>query len=176
MSTTTADTGKAAGSPDRLSWLMKVLVVIEKAGNKLPHPFWLFLSLAVIVMILSAIFSATGLNAVNPATGETVTVTNLFTTESLREIVGGAVMNFVTFPPLGLVIIVLLGVAVAEQSGLIPAMLRGTIAGASPRWITFIVALAGTASSIAAEVERPPSTVSMALTIGAAEYPPEVAA
>ena len=43
MSTTTADTGKAAGSPDRLSWLMKVLVVIEKAGNKLPHPFWLFL-------------------------------------------------------------------------------------------------------------------------------------
>ncbi len=130
---------------------MKVLVVIEKAGNKPPHPFWLFLSLAVIVMILSAIFSATGLNAVNPATGETVTVTNLFTTESLREIVGGAVMNFVTFPPLGLVIIVLLGVAVAEQSGLIPAMLRGTIAGASPRWITFIVALAGTASSIASD-------------------------
>lgn len=151
MSTTTAETGTTSNSPDRLSWLMRVLVVIEKAGNKLPHPFWLFLSLAVIVMILSAIFSATGLNAVNPATGETVTVTNLFTTESLRAIVGGAVTNFVTFPPLGLVIIVLLGVAVAEQSGLIPAMLRGTIAGASPRWITFIVALAGTASSIASD-------------------------
>ena len=134
-----------------LSWLMRLLIIIEKVGNKLPHPFWLFLSLAVIVMILSAIFSATGLSAVNPATDQTVTVTNLFSTESLREIVAGATNNFVTFPPLGLVIIVLLGVAVAEQSGLIAAMLRGTIAGASPKWITFIVALAGTASSIASD-------------------------
>ena len=103
--------------PAELSWLMRLLVVIEKAGNKLPHPFWLFLSLAVVVMALSAIFSATGLQAVNPATDETVTVTNLFSTESLREIVAGATNNFVTFPPLGLVLIVLIGVAVAEQSG-----------------------------------------------------------
>jgi aminobenzoyl-glutamate transport protein len=145
----TEDTQEKRSS--ELSWLMRLLIVIEKVGNKLPHPFWLFLSLAVIVMILSAIFSAMGLSAANPATDETVTVTNLFSTESLREIVAGATNNFVTFPPLGLVLIVLIGVAVAEQSGLIPAMLRGTIAGASPKWITFIVALAGTAASIASD-------------------------
>src|SRR5699024_9665119 len=92
---------------------------------------------------------ATGLSAVNPATDETVSVTNLFSTESLREVVAGATDNFVTFPPLGLVIIVLWGVAVAEQSGLIAAMLRGSIPRARPEWITCIVALAGTASSIA---------------------------
>ena len=151
MSRNAAVTDDKTTRPEDLSWLMRLLVIIEKAGNKLPHPFWLFLSLAVVVMVLSAIFSATGLNAVNPATDETVTVTNLFSTESLREIVAGATNNFVTFPPLGLVLIVLIGVAVAEQSGLIPAMLRGTIAGASPKWITFIVALAGTASSIASD-------------------------
>ena len=151
MSSTTPATAEKRNDGSELSWLMRVLVIIEKAGNKLPHPFWLFLSLAVIVMILSAIFASTGLNAVNPATDEKVTVTNLFSTESLREIVAGATNNFVTFPPLGLVLIVLIGVAVAEQSGLIPAMLRGTIAGASPKWITFIVALAGTASSIASD-------------------------
>lgn len=151
MSSSTAVTDEGQKSPSDLNWLMRLLVVIEKAGNKLPHPFWLFLSLAVLVMILSAIFAATGLNAQNPATEETVTVTNLFSTESLREIVAGATNNFVTFPPLGLVLIVLIGVAVAEQSGLIQAMLRGTIAGASPKWITFIVALAGTASSIASD-------------------------
>ena len=151
MSSNTAGTEEKSHSTAELSWLMRLLIVIEKVGNKLPHPFWLFLSLAVIVMALSAIFSATGLSAVNPATDETVSVTNLFSTESLREIVAGATDNFVTFPPLGLVIIVLLGVAVAEQSGLIAAMLRGTIAGASPKWITFIVALAGTASSIASD-------------------------
>src|SRR5699024_12657607 len=83
------------------------------------------------------------------AAHERVTVPTLLSTESLREIVAGATNNFVTFPPLGLVLIVLIGVAVAEQSGLIPAMLRGTIAGASPKWITFIVALAGTAASTA---------------------------
>lgn len=151
MSGNVAATGKKEKSSSDLSWLMRALVVIEKVGNKLPHPFWLFLSLAVIVMILSAIFSTTGLSAVNPATDKTVTVTNLFSAESLREIVAGATNNFVTFPPLGLVIIVLLGVAVAEQSGLIAALLRGTIAGASPKWITFIVALAGTASSVASD-------------------------
>lgn len=134
-----------------LTRTMRVLLFIEKAGNKLPHPFWLFLSLAVIVMVLSKALSAAGVQADNPSTGETVTVTDLFSTESLREIVAGATNNFVTFPPLGLVLIVLLGVAVAERSGLIPAVLRATVAGASPRWITFIVALAGTASSIASD-------------------------
>ncbi|MGZ1492261.1 AbgT family transporter [Brevibacterium sediminis] len=150
MSSNVATTG---GSPKRykLSWLMRILVFIEQAGNKLPHPFWLFLSLAIVVMTLSAILSANGLSAVNPSTGEAVTVTNLFSPGSLREIVAGATNNFVNFPPLGLVLIVLLGVAVAEQSGLIHAMLRGTIAGASPKWITFIVSLAGTASSIASD-------------------------
>ncbi len=151
MSSSTAVTERQQTSTTRLNWLMRLLVIIEKAGNKLPHPFWLFLSLAILVMVLSAIFSATGLSAVNPATGETVTVTNLFSTESLRTVVAGATDNFVTFPALGLVLIVLLGVAVAEQSGLIPAMLRGTIANASPRWITFIVALAGSAASIASD-------------------------
>ena len=138
MSSTTPATAEKRNDGSELNWLMRLLVIIEKAGNKLPHPFWLFLSLAVIVMILSAIFSSTGLNAVNPATDEKVTVTNLFSTESLREIVAGATNNFVTFPPLGLVLIVLIGVAVAEQSGLNPAMLRCTIAGASPKRITFM--------------------------------------
>ncbi|MCI4011412.1 AbgT family transporter [Brevibacterium sp. ZH18] len=151
MSRNAAATDNTTTQTNELSGLMRLLVIIEKAGNRLPHPFWLFLSLAVVVMVLSAIFSATGLSAVNPATDKTVTVTNLFSTESLRAIVAGATDNFVTFPALGLVLIVLLGVAVAEQSGLIPAMLRGTIAGASPKWITFIVALAGTASSIASD-------------------------
>ncbi|WP_245579893.1 AbgT family transporter [Brevibacterium album] len=130
---------------------MRLLVVIEKAGNRLPHPFWLFLSLAAIVMILSASLAAVGVEAVNPATGETVTVTNLLSMESLRILVSEATNNFVTFPPLGLVLVVLLGVAVAERSGLIPAVLRGTLANASPKWITFLVALAGSAASIASD-------------------------
>ena len=56
MSSTTPATAEKRNDGSELNWLMRLLVIIEKAGNKLPHPFWLFLSLAVIVMILSAIF------------------------------------------------------------------------------------------------------------------------
>ena len=83
----TAATGTQGSPPaksgDDLNWLMRSLVVIEKAGNKLPHPFWLFLSLAVVVMILSWILANAGTSAVNPATGETVTAVNLLSQENL---------------------------------------------------------------------------------------------
>ena len=141
----------STGAGERLGPIMRALIVIEKAGNKLPHPFWLFLGLAGIVMVLSAIFSATGLSALNPATGENVTVTNLFSAESLRELVAGIVDNYVTFPALGLVLVVLFGVAVAEQSGLIPALMKAALRSASPRWVTVIVALVGSAASMASD-------------------------
>src|SRR5699024_2536214 len=117
MSSNTAGTEEKSHSTAELSWLMRLLIVIEKVGNNLSHQFWLFLCPAALRTALSAIFSRTAPSAVNPATDETVSVTNRFSTESLREIVAGATDNFVTFPPLGLVIIVLLGVAVTEQSG-----------------------------------------------------------
>ena len=148
-----------AGSPtpapvsgeEKLGLLMRALIVIEKAGNKLPHPFWLFLGLAAVVMILSAVFSAMGTAAVNPATGEDVVVTNLFGAEALRDLVANAVNNYVTFPALGLVLVVLFGVAVAEQSGLIPALMKSALRSASPRWVTIIVALVGSAASMASD-------------------------
>lgn len=153
MSTAAAGT---QGSPpgktdDNLNFLMRSLVFIEKAGNKLPHPFWLFLGLAVIVMILSWILANAGTSAVNPATGETVTAVNLLSQENLREIVANVVTNYVTFPALGLVLVVLFGVAVAERSGLIPTLMRSAMAKTSPRWITLIVALTGAAASIASD-------------------------
>ena len=98
---------KGAGSKGT-GGLLRVLNWIEWLGNKLPDPFWLFLMLAGIVLLLSWILSAVGLSAVNPATGETVAVTNLLSPEGLRKMVSEAVTNFVEFPPLGLVIVVLL--------------------------------------------------------------------
>src|SRR5699024_8592522 len=113
--------------------LMRLLVVIEKAGNKLPHPFWLFMGLALVVMVLSWFLERAGVSAVNPADGETVTPTNLLAGEELRSLLGGLVENFVLFPPLGLVLAVLFGVAVSEQSGLIKTVMKATLKSASPR-------------------------------------------
>lgn len=134
-----------------LNWLMRLLVVIEKVGNKLPHPFWLFLSLAVLVMLISWAAASAGVSAVNPATKETVNVVNLTSKESLSALVSGVVDNYVTFPALGLVLVVLFGVAVAERAGLIPVIMRVALMSASPRWVTAVVALVGTAASIASD-------------------------
>jgi aminobenzoyl-glutamate transport protein len=150
MSPSTTGTWTAK-TDDDLNWLMRALVFIEKAGNRLPHPFWLFLGLAAVVMILSWILSAAGVSAVNPADGETVTVVNLLSQESLREIVSNVVTNYVTFPALGLVLVVLFGVAVAERSGLIPTLMRSALANVSPRWVTLVVALVGSAGSMASD-------------------------
>ncbi len=145
MSTATAE------HEEKLGPIMRLLVGVEKAGNKLPHPFWLFLSLALIVMIISSLCAAAGLSAVNPATNETVNAVNLFSMDSLRDIVSNVVTNYMEFPALGLVLIVLFGVAVAERAGLLPAIMRGALQNASPRWVTAVVALVGTASSIASD-------------------------
>ncbi|WP_235344265.1 AbgT family transporter [Brevibacterium sp. UCMA 11754] len=99
MSRNAAVTDTTQKKSAELSWLMRCWSS-SRRPKQASSPLWLFLSLAVVVMILSAIFSASGLQAVNPATDKTVTVTNLFSTESLREIVAGATNNFVTFPPL----------------------------------------------------------------------------
>ncbi|WP_420733929.1 AbgT family transporter [Brevibacterium luteolum] len=150
MSTAAAHPGKQKSDED-LSWLMKALVLIERAGNKLPHPFWLFLSLAAIVMLLSWWLASAGVSAVNPADDKEVAVVNLLSTESLREIVSGITESYVTFPALGLVLVVLFGVAVAEQSGLFPTMMRAALSNVSPRLVTPVVALVGAAASIASD-------------------------
>ena len=91
------------------------------------------------------------INVVNPATEETIQVTNLLAPEGLRQIVSDAVTNFVEFPPLGLVVVILLGVAVAEESGMLSAALRGSVSRVGPKWLTFVLALTGIAGSIAAD-------------------------
>lgn len=131
--------------------LMRLLVAIEKAGNKLPHPFWLFLLLAALVMVASAILSGIGVSAINPATGKTVTAANLFSSDNLREIVSGVVDNYMEFPALGMSLVVLLGVAVAEHSGFFGTLMRTALRSTPPRMVTVVVALVGTASSMASD-------------------------
>lgn len=124
---------------------------IERVGNKLPHPFWLFVILAGLTAVASWIGSSVGMSATQPDTGDTVEVTNLLTPEGLRTMVSEAVNNFVTFPPLGVILIAMLGVAVAEGSGLLSAAIRAMVSKAGPKMVTFLVALAGVTGSVASD-------------------------
>jgi aminobenzoyl-glutamate transport protein len=125
--------------------------MIERVGNRLPDPITLFVLLALIVVVVSWIAARAGVTAVHPATGEAVSVVNLMSFEGLRRMLTGAVGNFTAFPPLGLVIVVIIGIAVTERSGLIGVALKRLVTAVPPYLLTMTVVFAGVMSSMAVD-------------------------
>ena len=119
---------------------------IEVLGNKLPHPFWIFVYLIVAVFILSAVLSSMGVSvtymAANSKGGaaaeKTVKVVNLFSYAAMRPFFSKFVKTYINFTPLGLVLVMMLGIGLIEQTGLISALMRKTLLGAPSHWITLV--------------------------------------
>ena len=113
----------------------RFLDVVERAGNKLPHPIVLFGLFALGVVVISGLLHAMGVSAegelINSKTGEVehtiVTIKSLFNTNGIVYMMTNAVKNFTGFAPLGTVLVAMLGVGVAEQSGWISSLLRKTV-------------------------------------------------
>ena len=122
---------------------------IEALGNRLPHPTLLFVWLCGIVLALSAIAALLGLEARHPTSGEEIHAVNLISAEGLQLILERTVTNFTHFAPLGTVLVAMLGIGVAEHSGLIGTLLRSTVLKAPEKLLTFLVVLTGVLSSIA---------------------------
>jgi aminobenzoyl-glutamate transport protein len=125
--------------------------VIERTGNRLPDPITLFVLLAVAVIVISWITFRLGVTAMHPATGDTVSVVNLMSFEGLRRMLTEAVRNFTAFPPLGLVIVVIIGIAVTEHSGLIGVALKRLVTAVPRSLLTMTVVFAGVMSSMAVD-------------------------
>jgi aminobenzoyl-glutamate transport protein len=134
------------------SFAERFLGVIERVGNALPHPSTLFLLAAVLVLILSAVVAAFDVVVVHPGTGESVEVVSLLTIEGLHRILRSLVPNFTGFAPLGTVLVAMLGIAVAEGSGLIGAVLKLLVLSAPKRLLTFTIVFAGVLSNTGGEV------------------------
>jgi len=130
----------------------RFLNFVEKAGNALPHPATLFLILALLALAFSWIASITGMQAVNPATGELVKPVNLLSSEGLHKVLDGMVENFTGFAPLGIVLVAMLGIGIAESSGLIGAVIRLLVLSAPRRLLTFVIVIAGVLSNTASDI------------------------
>ncbi|MFN7782525.1 MAG: AbgT family transporter [Lysobacterales bacterium] len=128
------------------------LNVVERAGNLLPHPATLFFLLTVLVVLLSALAAQFDIGVAHPKTGELVSPVNLFSAEGLQRIMGNLVTNFTSFAPLGTVLVALIGIGVAEHSGLIGACLRIVVLNAPRFLLTPIVVFAGVMSNMASEI------------------------
>ena len=129
-----------------------ILNSIERVGNRLPHPATLFLMMAAIVAVISAIGAWLDLSALHPATGETIEARSLLSSEGIRWIYTNVEHNFVKFPPLGLVLVIMIGIGVAEGSGLFTVLVKQLVLGAPKSLVTYAVIVAGIFSHLASEV------------------------
>jgi aminobenzoyl-glutamate transport protein len=161
------------------SFMQKMLDVVEKVGNMVPHPAVLFLALIVIVMVVSHVCHLAGVSVTVeviapepqatvykspdsypyaldlsvPHTPEKITtpVRSLLTLDGIRFMYVSLIPSFMSFTGLGLIIVAMLGVGVAEQAGLVNALIRMLVAF-SPRWaLIYILVFVGILSSIAAD-------------------------
>lgn len=137
--------GKAKSSLDRF------LDFIENAGNKLPDPAMLFLILLLITWGLSAVLAPINFNAFDQMNGQEIRVINLLTGEKLAAFLSNMIAIFINFPPLGVVLLAMLGVGVAEHSGFINAGLKYLL-GVTPKMLlTPILVLVAIVSHTAAD-------------------------
>lgn len=128
-----------------------ILKWIEKIGNKLPHPFMLFVYLCGIFMIISVILAAMNVSVVHPLSGETVVVKSLLSQEGVHWILTSMLTNFTSFPPLGLVLAMILGIGLAEKVGLIQAVLRAMVSNVPKALVAYAVVFIGILGNIASD-------------------------
>ncbi len=129
----------------------KVLDFIERVGNKLPHPYILFLWLCLVLIIISFALSMAGTSVIDPTSGETVTVKNLLSTDGFIWLLTNLLSNFQTFSPLGLVLAMQMAIGFSERVGLLDTAMKKAIMGV-PMWaLTATVLFLGINGSIASE-------------------------
>jgi aminobenzoyl-glutamate transport protein len=137
---------------------------VERVGNKLPEPAMIFVWLIVFLMLLSALGQWLGWSASLAYTGKeapqwsvlkdgtlSYTATSLFSEENIARLVTEMPKTFTGFAPLGLVMTLILGAAVAERSGLFSALIRISLRNAPRAVLTPIVAVIGMVSHHASD-------------------------
>ena len=125
---------------------------VERAGNALPHPATLFVALAGLVVLVSWLCHSLGVTVTNPANGKVVAAVNLLSVEGMQRMILEATRNFLAYPPLGVSLACLLGIGIAEYSGLMGAMLRLVVLKSPATWVTPMVVFAGVMSNAGSEV------------------------
>ncbi len=124
---------------------------VEKGGNKLPDPWTLFLFMAAGVLALSALLSGLGVEVISPSDQSTIKVINLLNPEGIRKIFTDMTKNFANFPPFAVVLVCMLGIGVAEKSGLISVTLRKFVT-IVPSWLLpATLVFAGVMSNVASD-------------------------
>jgi len=141
-----------SGAAKESAFIVRALGVVERVGNALPHPATLFGLFAVAVVVISWICSLFDLSVVHPGNKKVYEVVNLMSVPGLQRILTDMVVNFTDFAPLGTVLVAMLGIGIAEGSGLIGTSLRYLVLKSPERLLTFVIVFSGVLSNMASEV------------------------
>ncbi len=164
--------GESRKEAVKRSGFEKFLRGIEFVGNKLPHPFTLFAIFTLIVLMLSFILAKIGVSVTYQVTGsggsvstKTVQVVNLISYGPLRTFIQDFVKIYVNFAPLGLVMVMMLGISMFEQTGLISALMRRAVLGVPSYLVTAVLSIVGVCANLASD-----AGIIFTPAIGAAVY------
>lgn len=134
------------------NWLESALNGIERVGNRLPDPAVLFFLLLLFTWVLSWLLASVEFSAIHPQSGEPIRVINQLSGAEMASFLAGMVQTFVLFAPLGVVLVAMLGVGVAEHTGFINAALRRILGALNAKvLLTPLVVLVGVMSSTAVD-------------------------
>jgi aminobenzoyl-glutamate transport protein len=181
MNTTAAHVDGTGGFGEKEGgFAQRALAFVEKAGNKVPNPAILFIALCLGVIVLSQILDwlnvsitseviqgagtaveqrQDGVSALPYDTApenysvetETFAIKGLLTGEGIRFMFTSFVPNFLGFAAIGVILVAMIGVGVAELSGLVGGLIRKLVAVSTARSLTYIIVFVGILSSIAAD-------------------------
>jgi aminobenzoyl-glutamate transport protein len=141
------------------TFLQKLLDGVERVGNKVPHPAVIFFILSGLVILLSHLFHWLGTTVtyevINPQTHKveeaTATVNSLLSADGIRFMLTSMVRNFMNFGPVGIILVVMVGVGLAEQAGLMTALIKKIVQVTPRKAVTWILVMLGVLSSIASD-------------------------
>lgn len=153
----------------KMNLVDKILNMFEVVGNKLPDPTTIFLILCGIVLVLSCLFNMMGVSATHPSTNKVIVVENLLARDNLKAILMGMVKVFQGFPPLGVVLVAMMGIGLAEKTGFLETLLVVMVRKIPNNMIYFAVIFAGlvfTGIGDAGFVILPPLAAIIFLNIG----------
>ena len=139
-------------SKQKVGIFQKMLNYTEKVGNALPHPATLFALFALIALIFSAIGHFLGWEVIHPGTGELIKPVNLLSHDGIHRILLEMVDNFTGFAPLGIVLVAMLGIGIAEHSGLINTVIKIMVLNSPKHLLTFVLVFSGILSNTASDV------------------------
>ena len=132
-----------------------VLQSIERVGNALPHPAMIFVIMIAILAVIAQICASAGVSVsyydAKAEADSTIEAISLLNAEGIRYMFSSIVTNFTSFAPLGVVLVAMLGVGVAEDAGFFDAGLKKMLSNVKPVMLTATVVFAGIISNIASD-------------------------